>query len=496
MKRDLGLFDAILMVVGSMVGSGIFIVSTDMARMVGSPGLLLVTWLGTGLLVMAIALSFGELAAMMPKVGGQYVFLREAYNPLIGFLYGWTYFFVIATGSVAAVEMAFAKYSAALFPAFGEDNILWQIGSWQVSATQVVAMICIILLTAINCQGVRHGKIMQNVLTVTKLVTLVGMIAAGILIGYNHEVVMANFANFWQAAWTKVTHGGGFQIEELYGFGIVTAVATASVFAIFSMDSWSIIAGIAGEIKNPKKTIPLSLTIGVGTVVILYVLANVAYLCVLPLTGSPGADTVVGRGIQFATDGRVGAATIQQVFGPVGGVVLSFLIMLSCFGCSNGVVLGAARVYYAMARDGVFFKKMGELSPKGVPATALLWQCVWTCVLCLTGSFDKLAQYAMLAALLFYVLSVIGVFILRKKKPEAERPYKVIGYPVLPAVAVILMMGIIVDLLYFQSENTLPSLALVLLGVPVFFLRKWFASAKQERVEAVDAPLAEQVIAG
>lgn len=491
MKKDLGLLDSTLLVMGSMVGSGIFIVSSEISRIVGSPGLLLLTWLGIGLLVLAIALTYGELAAMMPRVGGQYIFLKEAYSPLVGFVFGWTYFLVIATGSIAAVQMAFAKFAASLFPALGEHHILLQIGAWKLSATQVVAMVCIALLAAINCRGVHHGKIIQNVLTIIKVFTLLGLIVAGLFIGYNHDIVLSNLSHFWDSSWTHVADGKISHMEVLTGFGCLVALATAAVGAFFSLDSWNIIAGIAGEVKNPKKTIPMSLILGVGAVVTLYVLANVAYLCVLPLNGNPGAADAVGRGIQFADGARVGEAAVTQIFGVAGGLVMSFLIMLSCLGCGNGMTLGAARVYYAMAKDGLFFDKLGALNAKGVPSFALIAQGAWACLLCLSGSYDQLLDYAVLAIITFYLLSLGAVFLLRWRRPEAERPYKALGYPILPALCMLLVGAILVNLLIYKPENTWPSLILVLLGVPAYYL-KIRSTAKKSRQVIV----ADQVSAG
>lgn len=483
MRRSLGLFDCTLMVMGSLIGSGIFIVSAEISRIVGSPGLLLLTWIVTGLLMISIALSYGELAAMMPRVGGQYVFLKEAYGPFMGFLYGWTYFAVMETGSIAAVEMAFAKFMAPLFPFFSESHILLRLGAWTMSAPQLLAIGGIALLTIVNLRGVQDGKVVQNFLTLIKTGALLGLILLVFLVGYNGEVVASNLSHFWSSSWTHMTGGSVTSVEPLMGMGCLIAMTTAIVGAFFSLDGWNIVAGIAGEIVNPKKTLPLSFIIGVGSIVLLYALANVAYLCVLPLGGSPEATDVIGRGIQFAQGDRVGEAAIVQMFGPSGGLAIAFLIMISCFGCSNGLILSGARVYYAMSKDGLFFKSMGQLNSRGVPGTALIWQGVWASLLCLTGGYDQLLDYSILAFVGFYMLSVGAVFVLRWKRPQADRPYKVIAYPWLPAMSMVALALLFLDLVVFKPQNTWPSMLLVAIGLPAYYLMRR-RTAKETTPEA------------
>lgn len=472
MKRNLGLFDTTLMVMGSLIGSGIFIVSAEVSRIVGSPGFLLLAWVVTGLLMIGIALSYGELAAMMPKVGGQYVFLKEAYGPLVGFLYGWACFIVMEAGSIAAIEMAFAKFTAPFFPFFSESNVLLRIGSFSVAAPQLLAIGGIVALTLINLRGIHEGKMIQNFLTIIKTLSLVGLIGVAFFVGYNHDVVLGNLSKFWDATWTHIVNGKVVAQEPLYGMGCVIALTTAIVGTFFALDGWNIVAGIAGEIKEPKKTLPLSFILGVGSIVLLYCLANVAYLCVLPLDGTSDAADVVGRGIQFAQDDRVGEAVVVQIFGPLGGRLISFLIMISCFGCSNGLILASVRIYYAMAKDGLFFRSMGKLNSRGVPGTALVWQCIWASVLCLSGGYNQLLDYSILAFVGFYILSVGAVFVFRWKRPDADRPYRVIAYPLLPALCICALVALFVDLVIFKPESTWPSIVLVLLGLPAYHLTK------------------------
>jgi APA family basic amino acid/polyamine antiporter len=472
-KRELGLRSSTMIVMGSMIGSGIFIVSADIARTVGSPGMLLLVWAITGILTLIAALSYGELAAMMPEAGGQYVYLREAYNPLIGFLYGWTLFLVIQTGTIAAVAVAFAKFTAIFIPALSEKNMLFSLGNFNISAAQVFAIFSLIVLTAINMRGVKEGKLIQDIFTLSKIIALFGLIAVGLTIGANETALKANFGEaFWKSAWTKVADGKIISVETLSGLGLWAAVGVAMVGSIFSSDAWNNITFTAGEVINPKRNIPLSLALGTGAVTLIYLLANVSYLVVLPLQGTPDGTDALARGIQFAELDRVGTAAMSVVFGDLALYLMAALIMISTFGCNNGLILAGARVYYAMSNDGLFFKKASTLNEKSVPAFALVIQCVWASLLCLSGSYGDLLDYVVFAVLLFYILTIAGIFMLRKTKPDAERPYKAIGYPVLPALYIVLAAAICIDLLIFKPKYSYPGLAIVLLGVPVYFLWK------------------------
>lgn len=473
-RKELGLLSSTMIVIGSLVGSGIFIVSADVARTVGSPGLLLLTWIITGGFTMIAALSYGELAGMMPQAGGQYVYLREAWNPLVGFLFGWTLFLVIQSGSIAAIAVAFAKFTAVFFPSLGENNVLFSVIGRDVTAAQLVAIASVLLLTAINIRGVREGKIVQDIFTFLKIAALLLIIVLGVSIGYNAEVAAANFGRMWESAWTHMADGSIASVEALSGLMIPAAIGVAMVGTIFSLDAWNNITFTAGEVIHPRRTIPLSLAVGTGVVALLYVAVNVAYLLVLPIAGSPDAADVMGRGIQFATSDRVSTAMMSAIFGAPGELLMAALIMISTFGCNNGMILAGARVYYAMARDGLFFAKAGTLNRNGVPAWALIVQAAWTILLCLSGSYGELLDYVVSAVLIFYILSIAGIFRLRRKSPDEERPYRAFGYPVLPALYIVLALGIMALLLFFKPEFTWPGMVIVLLGVPVFYAwRAW-----------------------
>ncbi len=476
-KRELGLLDSTMIVIGSMIGSGIFIVSADIARTVGSPGYLLVTWLATGALTVIAALSYGELGCMMPQAGGQYVYLREAYSPLVGFLYGWTLFLVIQTGTIAAVAVAFAKFTAVLVPSLGEASIVFAAGSFKVSAAQVVAIGSVVLLTAINLRGIHGGKIVQDVFTITKIAAILGLILLGIVVGRNHEAVAANLARFWDASWTHVADGKVVAVESLSSLMIPAAIGVAMVGSLFSSDAWYDLTFDAGEVVDPRRTIPRALALGTVIVCAIYILVNVAYILLLPLAGDPGAATAAGRGIQFAANDRVGTAAASMIFGPTAGVIMACLIMVSTFGCNNGLVISGARVYYAMARDGLFFKRAGELNGRAVPGIALVVQAAWASALCLSGTYGDLLDYVIFAALVFFALTVAGVFVLRAKRPDAPRPYRALGYPVLPALYVLAALAIAADLLVFKPRYTWPGLVIVLAGVPVYFLWRRMGSA-------------------
>lgn len=468
-KQGLGLLSSTMLVIGSMIGSGIFIVSADIARTVGSPGYLLLVWVITGGITLTAALSYGELAGMMPHAGGQYVYLREAYNPLIGFLYGWTLFLVIQTGTIAAVAVAFAKFTAVFFPVLGEKNILFSIFSVNISAAQILAILSIMALTLINTRGLHEGKIVQDIFTITKVGTILILILLGIFAGRNSNVFTKNF---WDASWTHVADGKIISTEPLSGLMLLAALGVAMVGSLFASDAWNNITFTAGEVINPKRNIPLSLAIGTGVVTLIYVSANVVYTLVLPTTGSPDMPDVIGRGIQFATSDRVATAAASVIFGTPAVYIMAALIMVSTFGCNNGLILAGARVYYAMARDGLFFKKTGTLNKKSVPGVALMVQGIWASLLCISGTYSDLLDYIIFAVLIFYILTIGGIYILRKKKPDAERPYKAFGYPFLPALYILLAGVISIDLLIFKPKYTWPGVIIVILGIPVYFIWK------------------------
>lgn len=456
--KGLGLWDATMIVTGSMIGSGIFIVSADIARQVGSPGWMLAVWGITAVITIMAALSYGELAALMPKAGGQYVYLREAYGRLFGFLYGWTFFMVIQTGTIAAIAVAFAKFLGVLAPWVSGENYVLNLGkatlfgqamTLGLSTQQVVAIAVILFLTAINMQGVRLGTLVQNVFTVAKIAALLGLIALGLAFGSKAGEVFTS-----PTFWTPMVEN-----QVMTPWALLLAVGTAMVGSLFAADAWNNVTFTAGETKDPHKNVPLSLIFGVLIVVGLYLLANLAYLTTLGFAG-----------VANAPDDRVGTAVMQVAFGGLGGALMAIAIMISTFGCNNGMVLTGARVYYAMARDGVFFKQVGQLNRAGVPAAGLILQMIWACILTLSGSWGALLDYVMFAALLFYVLTVGGIFILRRKMPEAERPYKVWGYPWVPIGYMASVSLILVDLLIFKPMYTWPGFIIVLLGVPIYYL--------------------------
>lgn len=480
-KRGLGLLDSTMIVIGSMIGSGIFIVTADIARTVGAPGYVLLVWFITGIMTMIAALSYGELAGMMPHVGGQYAYLREAYNPFIAFLYGWTLFLVIQAGTIAAVAVAFAKFTGVPIPWFSEKNILLSIGKFHITAAQILAIVSVALLTYINMRGLKEGKIVQNIFTSTKTLALLGFILLSLFVGQNASAIATNLSNFWNATWTQIADGKIVSITQLTGWMLLSAIGAAMVGSLFSADAWNNITFTAGEVTNPKRTIPLSLALGTGTVILIYILANVGYLLVLPLTGSPDAtDDAAGRGIQFAASDRVGTAAASVIFGESAAIIMAVMIMVSTFGCNNGLILAGARVYYAMAKDGLFFKNASVLNKKSVPGIALVVQGIWTCLLCISGTYSDLLDYVVFAVLLFYILTVIGIFILRKKKPLIKRPYKAFGYPFIPAMYILLAAAISIDLLIFKPQYTWPGLGIVLLGIPVYYVWKKFGSSAKD----------------
>jgi basic amino acid/polyamine antiporter, APA family len=485
--RELGLLDSTMIVAGSMIGSGIFIVPADIARQVGSAGWLLMVWVVTGLLTVAAALSYGELAAMMPKAGGQYVYLRESYSPLWGFLYGWTLFLVIQTGTIAAVAVGFARFLGVL-PGLGaisptnwiippidiSDSYALSL-SWQ----QAIAILLIVFLTWLNTRGIRLGKMIQNTFTSAKTLSLIALILLGLFVGYNAEAVSANFGDMWTPRNVNPIRpdlGGLAPVAATAGaFGLFVAFCVAQVGSLFSSDAWNNITFTAGEVKNPKRNVPLSLAAGTILVIGLYILANVAYLCTLTLTE-----------IQNAPDDRVATAALGVIFGPLGATIMAIAIIISTFGCNNGLILAGARVYYAMARDGLFFRGMGRLNDRHVPAYGLLLQCVMASILVLPRTrtvddagvvqygnlYGMLLDYVVFAVLIFYVLTIAGIFVLRRKRPDAERPYRAFGYPVIPALYIVAATVILLVLLFYKTNTSWPGLAIVLTGIPFYFLWK------------------------
>ncbi|MEQ1884846.1 MAG: amino acid permease [Bryobacteraceae bacterium] len=484
LKRSLGLFDSTMLVAGSMIGSGIFIVSSEMARNVGSPGWLLLSWLITGVLTLTAALSYGELAAMMPRAGGQYVYLREAFSPLWGFLYGWTLFMVIQTGTIAAVGVAFARYLGILWPAISENNYIvppihLSTGyALSLSTAQLMAIAVILFLSWSNSHGLKYGKRVQNFFTVAKLGSLAGLILLGIFMGWNTEAVSGNFGDLWSTrGFTPAAPG----LTPETGFGLLVALCVAQTGSLFSADAWNNITFTAGEVENPRRNVPLSLALGTGIVIGLYVLANVAYLVVLPLAK-----------IQTAPFDRVASAAVGAVFPGQGAQIMAVAIMISTFGCINGMVLAGARAVYAMAEDGLFFQGATLINKASVPGRALLFQALWTSFLVLPRTFNpethaygnlygNLLDYVVSAALIFYILTIAGVFVLRKRQPDAERPYRAFGYPLVPALYIAGAAVILLLLFVYRTATTFPGLVIVIIGLPVYALFRRYGSGSSGR---------------
>jgi APA family basic amino acid/polyamine antiporter len=468
LKASLGLLDGTMIVAGSMIGSGIFIVSADIIRNVGSAGWLIAVWLITGFMTLTAAVSYGELSAMFPKAGGQYVYLKEAYNKLIAFLYGWSFFAVIQTGTIAAVGVAFSKFTAYLIPAVSEDNILFStmVGSYnfKLNAAQLVSIALIILLTAINTRGVKTGKLIQNTFTITKLASLFGLIVFG-LIMLKPEVWHANWTNAWDIH--KLDGTTSYTMAAALG-----AVAASMVGSIFSSDSWNNVTFIAGEMRNPQRNIGLSLFLGTLIVTIIYVSVNFVYTGLLPL-----------HDIATADKDRVAVAASQVIFGNAGTVIIAVMIMISTFGCNNGLILAGARVYYTMAKDGLFFKRTGTLNKNSVPSFGLWIQCLVASILCLSGKYGDLLDMISFVVVIFYVLTILGIYILRVKRPDAERPYKAFGYPVLPAIYMVMGLAFCVLLIIYKPQFTWPGLIIVLIGIPIYY----FTKPKDE--EQLDSPV-------
>jgi basic amino acid/polyamine antiporter, APA family len=477
-----------MLVIGSMIGSGIFIVSADIAREVDSPALLIGAWAVTGFLTIVAALSYGELAAMMPRAGGQYVYLREALGPLWGFLYGWTLFLVIQTGTIAAVGVAFGKFLGVFWPSISSTH--WLLHLWKVppipigpmvlgnmdvgiNTQNLMAILLTILLSIINIFGVKTGAAIQNVFTVAKAAGLLGLALIGLAIGRNAYAIRANFGghDFWRNA----VHGALHPVQVGVGgpivmVGTLTILAVAQVGSLFSSDAWNNVTFTAGEVKNPSRNLPLSLALGTFIVTLLYIACNFVYLMVLPLNGTAGGASILERGIQHAAEDRVATAVMTQMMGPAGGLLMAAAIMISSFGCMNGLILSGARVYYAMAKDGLFFRKVSRLHRSyKTPAISLMVQMVWTCVLCISGTYGQLLDYIIFAALVFYILTIAGIFVLRRTHPEAERPYRAFGYPVLPVIYILMALFIDVVLLRYKPQYTWPGLIVVLLGIPVYY---------------------------
>jgi len=463
-QKRLKLFDATAIVAGSMIGSGIFIVSADIARNVGSPGWLLMVWLITGILTVMAAVSYGELASLMPHAGGQYVFLKEAYSPLIGFLYGWSAFLVIQGGTIAAVAMGFAKFTGVVFPWISEGHTWFEWHFLRLSTVHVIAIASIILLTFLNTRGIFLGKIIQNIFTSTKVVIMLAFIIIGLFVAGNAESWEVNREVLWSGA--KINGG---QMTTLAGFGLVIAVVTSMVGSLFSSDAWYDVTFASDEVVNPRRTLPLSLVYGTVIVTGIYLLVNVTYLTCIPLRGSALGSSAAARGIQFATEDRVATAAMEGILGEDAALIMAILVMISTFGCNNGIILASARVYYAMAVDGLFFRNAGVLNSKGVPARALIIQGIWTSLLCLSGTYSDLLDYVVFTVLLFFMLTIASVFVFRKRYPDRERAFRVPFYPVLPAVYIAAVAFVMVVLLIFKPLYTWPGLIIVLLGVPVYY---------------------------
>ena len=457
-KRELGLLDGTMLVVGSMIGSGIFIVSSDIARQVGSAGWLTLIWIISGLITMIAAVSYGELSAMFPKAGGQYVYLSEAYGKLIAFLYGWSFFAVIQTGTIAAVGVGFSKFAAYLFPPMSDENVLFEISNFKLNAAQIVSIITIIFLTYLNSRGVKNSKMLQTVLTIIKILSLAGLIIFGFLLAAKAEIWNSNWADVWSTK-SYIKETGSWM--PINGVALITGISAAMVGSLFSSDAWVGVTFIAGEIKNPKRNVGLSLFLGTLIVTIIYVLTNLMYLAVIPFNE-----------IATAKSDRVAVVASQYIFGDIGTYIIAIMIMISTFACNNGLIMAGARVYYTMAKDGLFFKKAAVLNSASVPAWALWAQCFWASALCLTGKYGDLLDFVIIIVLIFYILTIYGIFILRKKMPDAERPYKAFGYPFLPMFYIVVASGVSIALLFTKTSTCGWGVLIMLIGIPVYYLTK------------------------
>lgn len=455
-KSSLGLMDATMLVAGSMIGSGIFIVSADIARNTGSAGWLMAVWLITGFMTLTAALSYGELSAMFPKAGGQYIYLKEAYNPLVSFVFGWTFFTVIQTATIAAVGVAFAKFTAYLIPALDEDIILVDFGFLQVSSAQLVSIVVILILTIVNTRGVNSGKAVQTSITVVKIVSLLGLVLFGFF-AFDSDVWQANWLSddAWNLRWLNADGS----LADYTTFAALGAIAAGMVGAIFSSDSWHASSSVAGEIKNPGRNVGLSLALGTIIVTIVYLLTNLMYTGVLTMEQMAASDK-----------DRVAMTAAQEIFGPIGITIIAIMIMISTFGCNNGLIMAGARVYYSMAQDGLFFKKVGLLNKFSVPGVALWLQCAIASLWCLSGKYGDLLDMISIVVVIFYVLCIVGIFRLRKSRPDAPRPYRAFGYPVLPMIYIIMGIAFIVLMVIYKPDYTWPGIVIALLGIPVYYL--------------------------
>ena len=457
-KKVLGLLDGTMLVVGSMIGSGIFIVSSDIVRQVGSSGWLLLIWLLSGAITVMAAVSYGELSALFPKAGGQYVYLKEAYGKLIAFLYGWSFFTVIQTGTIAAVGVAFSKFAAYIYPPLSDENVLFSVGSLPINAAQLVSIFTIVFLSYLNSKGVKNSKVLLTILTVIKILSLAGLIICGFLFAADAEIWNANWSNAW-ATTTYVNDTSSWL--PISGVALITGVAAAMVGSLFSSDAWVGVTFIAGEMKNPKRNVGLSLFLGTLLVSVIYVLTNVMYLAVIPLDG-----------IAHAPSDRVAVVASQAIFGNMGTYVIALMIMVSTFACNNGLIMAGARVYYTMAQDKLFFKQAARLNAAQVPSWALWAQCVWASVLCLTGKYGALLDFVVIIVLIFYILTIYGIFILRKTMPDAPRPYKAFGYPFIPMLYIVLASAISIALMVTKTDTCGWGVLIMLIGLPVYYLTK------------------------
>ncbi|MBK8720795.1 MAG: amino acid permease [Saprospiraceae bacterium] len=459
-KKSLGLLDATMIVAGSMIGSGIFIVSADITRNVGSAGFLLLVWIITGVLTLIAATSYGELSAMYPKAGGQYVYLREAYGSLVSFLYGWSFFTVIQTGTIAAVGVAFSKFAAYIFPALSEKNILLDLGMIKISAAQIVSILLIVFLSWVNTRGIQGGKWIQLIFTAAKLLALFALIVFGFIVASKSNFFTLNWLSAWQPK-SLTSMDSQVLVKPLLGFSVVAAIGVSMVGSVFSSDAWNNVTFIAGEIKNPQRNIGLSLILGTLSVTIIYFLANLMFVSLMPM-----------QDIAFAKDDRIGVVAANIIFGNSGTYIIAILIMISTFGCNNGLILAGARVYSTMANDKLFFQKAAVINENGVPANGIWFQCIWASILCLTGKYGDLLDYVVFVVLLFYILTIVGIFILRRRLPEYDRPYKALGYPVLPLIYIIAASVLCLILFMYKPAYTWPGLGIVLLGIPVYYWAK------------------------
>lgn len=484
-KQSLSLFDGTMIVAGSMIGSGIFIVSADMTRSVGSTGWLIALWIITGLMTVFAAITYGELSSMFPKAGGQYVYLKEAYNPFTGFLYGWSFFSVIQTGTIAAVGVAFSKFAGYFIPALtlADENIIFQAGWFKLYPAQLVSIALIIFLTYVNTRGVKEGKIIQSVFTVVKLFSLFGLMLFGFLLAAKADIWNNNWANAFDFKFTEaVKDEAGNQIgwslfkEPSSIFLAIGLVSSAMVGSVFSSVAWENVTFIAGEIKNPKKNVGLSLFLGTLIVIIIYVLTNVMYTAVLPLTPAASAGAaayateVADPNIAFAVQDRVATAASSNIFGHYGTAIIAIMIMISTFGCNNGLVLTGARVFYTMAQDKLFLPQAATLNKNAVPAWGLWAQCIWASLLCLSGKYGLLLDYVVFITLIFYILTILAVFRLRKTRPDAERPYKAFGYPFIPIVYILMAGTMALGLLFYKPTTSLFGLVIVAIGIPIYYV--------------------------